>query len=167
MLILPNKNILLDYIVSMRQSFVLLPGCCPPSPGFSAVCQADGIEVSSLPLPLLDAQCLPAGLGTRLPELAHPGGMQPVTISVLTVPSADSVGCPSLLFQMIFLHMFEIFYRLDRKLYLVLALSCTGSPSERFILCLVIYILVSWMSRLCNIQGNKNVELSKSYSRKK
>lgn len=46
-------------------------------------------------------------------------------------------------------------------------LRCTGSPSERFILCLVIYICVSRMSRLRNIQGNKNVELSKSYSRKK
>lgn len=146
---------------------MLLPGCCPTFPGSSAVCQADGIEVSSLPLPLLDAQCLLAVLGTRLTELFHPGGMQPVTISVFTALSADYVGCPSLLFQMIFFHMFEIFHRLDSKLYLVLALRCTGSPSKRFISCFVISVFVSWMSRVCNIQGNKNVELSKSYSRKK
>lgn len=43
----------------------------------------------------------------------------------------------------------------------------TGSPSERFILCLVIYIFVSWMSKLCNIWGNENVEFSKSCSGKK
>lgn len=46
-----------------------------------------------------------------------------------------------------------------------LAPRCTGSPPERFILCLVIYIFVSWMSKLCNVQGNENVELSKSHSR--
>lgn len=43
-----------------------------------------------------------------------------------------------------------------------LAPRCTVSPSERFILCLVIYTFVSWMSKLCN----EKVELSKSYSRK-
>lgn len=48
-----------------------------------------------------------------------------------------------------------------------LAPRCTGSPSERFILCLVIYIFVSWMSKLYSVRGKENVELSKSYSRKK
>ena len=115
MLILPNENILLEYVVSMRLSFVLHPDCSPTFPGSLAAGQADGIEVSSLPLPLLDLQWLLAGLGTWLIEVSHPGDMQPVTISVLTALSADYVGCPSLPFQMIFFHMFEIFYRLDRK----------------------------------------------------
>lgn len=49
----------------------------------------------------------------------------------------------------------------------LLAPRCAGSPSERFILCLVIFIFVSWMSKRCNVRGYENVELSKSCSRKK
>lgn len=162
MLIVPNANVLLEYVVSTRLSFVLLPGCCPTLPGSSAVCQADGIEVSSLPLPLLTVQCLLSGLGTR----ALPPWGQAASDHIHSYSPVSCVGCPSLLFQKIFFHMFEIFHRLDRKLCLGLALKCTGSPSERFILCFVIYTIVSRMSRLCNVQGNKNVDLSKSYSRK-
>lgn len=113
MLILPKESTLLEYVVSMRLSFVLYSDCSPTLPGSSSVSQAGGIEVSSLLLHLLDLQCLLAGLGTQLVLLCHPRDMQPGTMPVPTALSA--AGCPSLPFQMKFFHRFEVFYRLDVK----------------------------------------------------
>ena len=150
MRILPNENILLEYVVRWDCHLCSFQAAVPLC---QALQQSVGLTVGRWALSLslwLDVQCLWAGLSTRLAELPHPGGVQPVTIAVLTALTADYIGCPSPLFQMLFFHMFEIFHRLDRKLYLVLALRCTGSPSERFILCLVMYSFVSRRSRLCN-----------------